>query len=117
MVSPCDISHESPGTGLTINFDSVSGLPQPKRRKTTVACEICRVRKSKCDGVRPTCGPCSRRKNMVEECFYTEDKSHNGQRTSPSDLDGGIDFQSTLQAASVSRQAAQYAPSTSSQTR
>jgi len=34
--------------------DSVAGLPKPKRRKTEIACEACRIRKSKCDGLRPS---------------------------------------------------------------
>ncbi|KAL1884697.1 hypothetical protein Plec18167_002289 [Paecilomyces lecythidis] len=31
----------------------------PKRRRIALACTVCRSRKSRCDGVRPTCGACS----------------------------------------------------------
>ncbi|KAL4264023.1 Zn(2)-C6 fungal-type domain-containing protein [Pleurotus pulmonarius] len=30
-------------------------------RRTPMACQFCRGRKLKCDGVRPTCGNCNRR--------------------------------------------------------
>jgi hypothetical protein len=52
MASPQELSHGA--SALAINFDSVDGLPVPKRRKTSVACELCRSRKAKCDGVRPS---------------------------------------------------------------
>src|ERR1700733_6475575 len=84
MVSPRALSHGS--SELAINFDSGAGLPQPKRRKTTIACELCRVRKSKCDGVRPTCGPCSKRKTTIEVCSYAEGRSRNRQEFSQAEL-------------------------------
>ncbi|KAF1986363.1 hypothetical protein K402DRAFT_355696 [Aulographum hederae CBS 113979] len=34
---------------------------KPKRQKVAVACDECRHRKVKCDGVRPVCAPCLRR--------------------------------------------------------
>jgi Fungal specific transcription factor domain/Fungal Zn(2)-Cys(6) binuclear cluster domain len=112
MVSPRALSHG--GSELAINFDSGAGLPQPKRRKTTIACELCRVRKSKCDGVRPTCGPCSKRKATIESCTYAEGKSRNRREFSQSELDPAIDYQSPPHEASTSRQTSQYAPRTSS---
>ena len=112
MVSPQALSHGS--SELAINFDSGAGLPQPKRRKTTIACELCRIRKSKCDGVRPTCGPCSKRKTTIESCTYAEGKSRNRREFSQSELDHAIDYQSPPQEASTSHRASQYAPRTSS---
>lgn len=50
------------------------GLPKPKRRKIGVACDICRLRKSKCDGSRP-CAPCLRRKTGGGACTYLDGKS------------------------------------------
>ncbi|KAL4793685.1 C6 transcription factor [Aspergillus venezuelensis] len=41
--------------------------PRPKRRKIAVACEECRGRKVRCDGVQPACGQCITR---GEQCIY-----------------------------------------------
>ncbi|KAI9755484.1 MAG: hypothetical protein M4579_004275 [Chaenotheca gracillima] len=47
-------------------------LLRPKRGTiTSVACEPCRRRKSKCDGVRPTCSACGGRPS--EDCYYELD--------------------------------------------
>ncbi|KAK4096161.1 hypothetical protein N658DRAFT_519361 [Parathielavia hyrcaniae] len=45
--------------------------PRPKRHKIDVACEICRARKVRCDGGRPTCGNCRKRLNMGVRCTYS----------------------------------------------
>ncbi|KAJ5614870.1 hypothetical protein N7528_008524 [Penicillium herquei] len=42
---------------------------QPKRRKIAVACDDCRMKKVRCDGVQPVCGPCSKRPRPT--CVYT----------------------------------------------
>ncbi|KAH7109492.1 fungal-specific transcription factor domain-containing protein [Dactylonectria estremocensis] len=64
-------------------FDSVCGAlaadagnilsqgPRPKRRKTQLACNCCRVRKTKCDGGRPVCYACEKRGSR-KDCFYEE---------------------------------------------
>ncbi|KAJ5954862.1 C6 transcription factor [Penicillium viridicatum] len=39
-----------------------------KRRRTSLACDACRTRKSKCDGSRPKCAVCT---NLDLECIYT----------------------------------------------
>ena len=39
------------------------------RRRATIACEICRSRKSRCDGARPKCKLCS---ELNAECVYRE---------------------------------------------
>ncbi|RDW76781.1 transcription factor domain-containing protein [Aspergillus mulundensis] len=44
---------------------------RPKRRKIAVACDECRVRKVRCDGVQPACGPCSKRVDKGAQCRYT----------------------------------------------
>ena len=41
-----------------------------RRRQKTVACEICRVRKHRCDGKRPTCSPCQTGRRA---CYYIAD--------------------------------------------
>ncbi|RAQ46927.1 C6 transcription factor [Aspergillus flavus] len=42
--------------------------PPSKRRRVALACDICRTRKSRCDGIRPQCGMC---KDLGFECVYT----------------------------------------------
>lgn len=39
------------------------------RRRATIACEICRSRKSRCDGTRPKCRLCT---ELNAECIYRE---------------------------------------------
>ncbi|KAH2074078.1 hypothetical protein KXW40_001995 [Aspergillus fumigatus] len=48
--------------------DEVSGK-RPKRRKVAVACDECRTRKVRCDGIQPVCGPCMKRSDA--RCVYT----------------------------------------------
>ena len=43
----------------------------PKRKPVTVACELCRKRKLRCDGQRPGCTPCRDRRNV---CVYRPDE-------------------------------------------
>lgn len=52
-------------TGRTRSTDP---LDYPRRR-ATIACEICRSRKSRCDGARPKCKLCS---ELNAECVYRE---------------------------------------------
>ncbi|RAH50362.1 transcription factor domain-containing protein [Aspergillus brunneoviolaceus CBS 621.78] len=55
-------------------WSSADGSATPhKRHKITVACDECRVRKVRCDGIHPVCGPCVR-KGDREKCIYTGDK-------------------------------------------
>ncbi|EXJ92311.1 hypothetical protein A1O3_00861 [Capronia epimyces CBS 606.96] len=44
-----------------------------KRRKVTIACEQCRERKRKCDGVRPLCGSCARRQ-PPSKCVWSQER-------------------------------------------
>lgn len=44
-----------------------------KRQKIAIACDICRARKVKCDGLRP-CGLCARRKDKGVGCAYNRDR-------------------------------------------
>ncbi|CAI6099921.1 unnamed protein product [Clonostachys chloroleuca] len=50
-----------------------SNVPKPKR----LACMICRKRKLKCDGVRPSCSTCSRLGHM---CAYDEQRRKSGPK-------------------------------------
>ncbi|KAJ6172659.1 hypothetical protein N7470_001726, partial [Penicillium chermesinum] len=42
----------------------------PHRRKIALACDSCREKKVRCDGVKPICGPCSRRSYKIDRCVY-----------------------------------------------
>ncbi|KAK7418274.1 hypothetical protein QQX98_004059 [Neonectria punicea] len=45
---------------------------RPKRYLVETACDNCRRRKTKCNGVKPTCGPCLKKR---DECIYNNDTS------------------------------------------
>lgn len=55
---------------------STAGSPEPggtrKRRRTPLACDECRDRKRKCDGVKPVCGACRRR--SITACVWNEER-------------------------------------------
>ena len=59
-------------TGLPCD-DADGGLPRPKR----IACIICRKRKLKCDGAKPSCGKCSR---LGHKCAYDEVRRKSGPK-------------------------------------
>ncbi|KAJ5824499.1 hypothetical protein N7447_006839 [Penicillium robsamsonii] len=46
---------------------------EPRRRKIALACESCREKKVRCDGIKPICGPCARRSYTVDQCVYKLD--------------------------------------------
>lgn len=54
------------------NGDS-SYVPRPKR----IACAVCRRRKLRCDGRKPSCGTCSR---LGHECTYDEARKKSGPK-------------------------------------
>jgi hypothetical protein len=47
-----------------------------KRRRIAIACNECRDRKRKCDGVKPVCGSCAKRPS--QECVWEEGRSAKG---------------------------------------
>ncbi|KAF5862209.1 hypothetical protein ETB97_011914 [Aspergillus alliaceus] len=52
--------------------DSAKATDRPsKRRKVAVACDECRARKIRCDGVQPVCGPCRKKADLGVRCVYT----------------------------------------------
>ncbi|KAL7907576.1 fungal-specific transcription factor domain-containing protein [Trichoderma velutinum] len=55
------------------DFESF-GERWPKRPKISVACEECRQRKVKCDGVQPRCGACRRRRRPAPNCVYKPER-------------------------------------------
>lgn len=50
-----------------------SGIPKPKR----IACIICRKRKLKCDGTKPSCSTCTR---LGHDCAYDEVRRKSGPK-------------------------------------
>ncbi|KAJ5482656.1 hypothetical protein N7539_006102 [Penicillium diatomitis] len=67
--SNADNSLLTDGTGVG---DS-NYVPRPKR----IACVVCRRRKLRCDGKRPSCGTCSR---LGHECAYDEVRKKSGPK-------------------------------------
>ncbi len=51
------------------NLRALSDPLDYPRRRATIACEICRSRKSRCDGARPKCRLCS---ELNADCVYRE---------------------------------------------
>ncbi|KAI9849484.1 MAG: hypothetical protein M1837_004104 [Sclerophora amabilis] len=53
--------------------ESVDAVPRPKR----IACVLCRKRKLRCDGSKPSCGTCTR---LGHECAYDEVRRKSGPK-------------------------------------
>ncbi|KAI9696580.1 MAG: hypothetical protein M1836_005599 [Candelina mexicana] len=53
--------------------DGPDSIPRPKR----IACVVCRKRKLRCDGSKPSCGTCSR---LGHECAYDEVRRKSGPK-------------------------------------
>lgn len=49
-----------------------------KRQKVSLACQECRDRKTKCDGARPICGTCAKKKRRESECVYEPERGRRG---------------------------------------
>lgn len=76
MVSASDHTNSRDGDDAAEARDTVpdnSNVPKPKR----LACMICRKRKLKCDGVRPSCSTCSR---LGHDCAYDEQRRKSGPK-------------------------------------
>ncbi|KAJ7288486.1 hypothetical protein C8J57DRAFT_1280412 [Mycena rebaudengoi] len=56
------------------------GREANRGRYVSLACNICRARKTKCDGVQPSCGSCIS-SGRGEECSWGRDTSHRKPRT------------------------------------
>ncbi|KAJ5183630.1 hypothetical protein N7492_001246 [Penicillium capsulatum] len=61
------VAFDPPATG------EAGQVPRPKR----IACVVCRRRKLRCDGKRPSCGTCSR---LGHECAYDEVRKKSGPK-------------------------------------
>ncbi|CAG9983791.1 unnamed protein product [Clonostachys byssicola] len=56
--------------------DHPEPVPPRKRRRTALACEECRDRKRKCDGVKPICGACKGR--STAQCIWKQERNSKG---------------------------------------
>lgn len=52
-----------------------------KRQKISLACHECRLRKTKCDGARPICGSCAKKKLSPEACHYEPERGRRGVKS------------------------------------
>jgi hypothetical protein len=74
-----ETSYQDPSTAENSHLadGSVAGegnyVPRPKR----IACVVCRRRKLRCDGKRPSCGTCSR---LGHDCSYDEVRKKSGPK-------------------------------------
>ncbi|KAH8705909.1 putative C6 transcription factor [Talaromyces proteolyticus] len=59
-----------PRTPAAVSVRLEHGEPATKRRKTRLACDECRNKKIKCDGVRPLCGACTKKGWSEQKCVY-----------------------------------------------
>uniref|UniRef100_A0A8H7K9X2 Zn(2)-C6 fungal-type domain-containing protein n=1 Tax=Bionectria ochroleuca TaxID=29856 RepID=A0A8H7K9X2_BIOOC len=55
--------------------DADDSTRPPKRRKIRIACQQCREKKTRCDGARPVCQACVRKKLGPENCVYLDPSS------------------------------------------
>lgn len=75
MVSEPSADKLTDGDHITIETPAGgnSSVPKPKR----LACMICRKRKLKCDGIKPSCSTCSR---LGHNCAYDEVRRKSGPK-------------------------------------
>ncbi|CAH0055664.1 unnamed protein product [Clonostachys solani] len=57
-----------------------------KRYKVDIACDPCRLRKVKCDGIRPVCGACMKSKRVRATCQYNRGNEEPNFRERDEDL-------------------------------
>jgi hypothetical protein len=72
-------SDDPSGSADNARRDSNEGRPlnetQPKAKR--IACVLCRKRKLKCDGARPSCSTCKR---LAHDCQYDEVRKKSGPK-------------------------------------
>ncbi|CAI7573380.1 unnamed protein product [Penicillium viridicatum] len=70
--------YSTPSLGASNDIQQTE-IQGPKRKRVSVACRSCRIRKSRCDGARP----CSTCKDMDTECRYEQSYSQPAAITNP----------------------------------
>lgn len=96
MLPPQSSDYQSPTSQVDSpsTVPSLAQQPQPqqpssstnksrptKRQKVSLACQECRDRKIKCDGARPTCGPCLKKKKPEGTCVYEPERARRGVKS------------------------------------
>lgn len=71
QADPSFAENDAPADNVATGDSSY--VPRPKR----IACVVCRRRKLRCDGKRPSCGTCSR---LGHECAYDEVRKKSGPK-------------------------------------
>lgn len=66
-------ARKSPSTAETGEAQKDEAAAKAKR----IACVLCRRRKLRCDGTRPTCGTCKR---LAHDCAYDEQRKKSGPK-------------------------------------
>ncbi|CAH0003401.1 unnamed protein product, partial [Clonostachys byssicola] len=72
--SPVIEEHMSPEISVRADGQRKSGSSR-KRQKISLACEECRARKIKCDGLRPECSACRQAPKGIRACRYLSEPS------------------------------------------
>jgi hypothetical protein len=72
--------------------------PAYPKQRAAIACEVCRSRKSKCDGATPRCGFCE---NVGAECNYVARSEKNNEDRSDSAGGGGSSSSTTARLAAL----------------
>jgi hypothetical protein len=67
------VASTSPTLDMPRESTDNAGVPKPKR----LACMICRKRKLKCDGIKPSCSTCAR---LGHSCAYDEVRRKSGPK-------------------------------------
>jgi hypothetical protein len=69
-----DLSQQAAESNNTNGQDALNDAAAKQKR---IACVLCRKRKLKCDGSRPSCGTCKR---LAHECAYDEVRKKSGPK-------------------------------------
>ena len=77
--APTDQAVTEAGAGVEITATAtrttVPPSPYVRRKRAVAACQFCRLRKTKCDNVRPVCGSC---RHHQARCVYTDGSEADG---------------------------------------
>ncbi|GKU10880.1 hypothetical protein FLAG1_10192 [Fusarium langsethiae] len=71
-MTPSEDSPQSSEKNGTSQQKANASEPAPKRRRVALACSACRIRKSRCNGLRPRCDTCEK---LGFECLYEQQET------------------------------------------
>lgn len=75
--NPC-AGHQGMSRPKRQHITSEPALSKVKRQRVSTACDTCRVARDKCDGEKPTCGPCHGRGHL---CSYASRTQKRGMQS------------------------------------